>query len=164
MIATRSNIDISTEGVETDKWTSPWLHAMVCEYERSSPRSGIARVTGASDSASVSLLCEPLPIEDDLPIDQSEVGRSWQELDLLLLKSIKSRFVAITRRRGPTASTIESFPTLRKTELTRKERYRRAALLLQQWSQETGDYDEKTWPLVETELKKEGGISFQEKF
>jgi hypothetical protein len=38
----------------------------------------------------------------------------------------------------------------------RLRRYRKAAQLLQKWLLEDGQYDERTWPAVEQELK-EGG-------
>jgi hypothetical protein len=37
--------------------------------------------------------------------------------------------------------------------LSRRERYKRAAALLDQWERASGDYDERVWPILDEELK-----------
>ncbi len=39
------------------------------------------------------------------------------------------------------------------SDLSRIDRYNKLAALIQEWSEEPGDYDERTWPYIEEALK-----------
>ena len=43
--------------------------------------------------------------------------------------------------------------TLRDNSLSRHERYKRAAALLNKWEAASGNYDERVWPVIEEELR-----------
>lgn len=44
---------------------------------------------------------------------------------------------------------------------SRIERYRKVAVMLTQWSEQEDDYDERTWPPLEKELR-DGGMRCRE--
>ena len=81
-----------------------------------------------------------------------------------IISKCKRRVAPKSTNTEPGATVPRAARTSRKPRrVTRAQRYRKAAALLREWMADDSGYDERIWPLLEEELKKDP-IRFAEEF